>query len=239
MLKHVLKEDKGEPTRIQNDPSRYYAAVDIINKARENTDLLEHIELTIKSVQDSHKKASMLSEELVQIASEFHEESIKSTRRSGPNEVGGEDDMYDFRKNNYIILMANVCHMIASAYTETLSIYKSLRPPYILTTQNRVDGVAIDHAQLQGIYAEMQFNQHNAERYIDALKTVEHVSTGAAEHMAQELIKQIEPFYKYLNQVHAINGEPIMINPVATFVTTGFIIIGSPFIACSSTRYTQ
>lgn len=219
MVHKVLNNE----TKIENinDPSTYYALVDIIKSIPdENKKRLEEI---ITSVAKEQESVSKLARELRTVAAQFHEEAIISTRKNrssmGTLDTGGDDDdaTYRFQDHNYIILMASVMNSLSSAYSMFHDFATDLRVPKILSVSTRVEGDPDTFEAFNGILQEMQFNGYAVKGYANSLATLFN-SWDAPGSIAGSLYKQLEPFYRYLIHTHHKEGVKIITNPVVTNV---------------------
>lgn len=202
-----------------NNPSIYYALVDIIKSiSQEEQDNLESVITRIQKEQDA---ISVLARDLRTVSAQFNEEQIHFTKKNrglmGQMDTGEEDDTYNFRDHNYIILLATVINNIDHAYDMFLSFAKDLRVPHILTVKKRIDGEPDTFEDFNGIFQEMQFNGPSVRNYANILSALFNAH-GAPGNIAQDLYKMIEPFYKYLIHVHTKEGMKIVTNPVVTNV---------------------
>jgi hypothetical protein len=222
MIKHVLKDEKRyeEKPEVSRNPALYYAMIDIMESIRNNDSINKKIDESISSLSESTELSMKLSHELNVAAQEFHEEALRTTKKRknvGSMETETDTPEYNFMDHNYLILMANITNLLGSVYGDTLSLFKNLRAPYVMSAKSRITDNPEDFQQFQGIYNEMQFNAHTVEKYAEHLKFI-FMMKMAPKNILEKLNESVEPFYKYLIHTHTKEGFKIIGNPVITNV---------------------
>lgn len=218
---HTILDNKDveKVSEVERNPSIYYAMVDIIKSVdKEKIDKLNKV---IEHIAKERDSVLRLAKELMDIATQFHEEQIHATKRNrkifGQMDNSEEESNYTFQDNNYIVLLANVTNNLATAYSAYYAFAVNLRPPHILTVKKRVEGEPENFEQFNGLFQEMQFNGSAVQNYANNLITLFN-SWDSPTGVGQALFKMMEPFYKYLVHTHTKEGVKIITNPVVTNV---------------------
>jgi len=218
MIHNIIKHADETPQTAKN-PSLYYKAVDIAKTV--STEQTAEIRSVIDHLKKERDTVAKLAEDLETVAKLFHEESVRNTKTNRSVMTVGDDEdepRYNFKNNNYIILLASMVSSIRNIYSELHTFANGLVPPNLITAKKRVNSDDLDDFdQLNSLFNEMQFNGHSLDRYMRQLATLFNMASAPAS-VASDMYMQMEQFYKYLLQVHSKDGMRIIKNPVVTNV---------------------
>lgn len=220
MIDKVLSSTEYKTKERDMSPTTYYKLVDITKSVSD-----QQVE-DLRKIQEGIAKNVELSRNfnrgLLDAATKFHEESIHRMRTNrnklGSVEAGEEDDQqYDFRSHNYILLLANVADMISQLYSQLHSFTSELHPPTVISMKSRISDTPEDFQQFQAINYEMQMNRNSVDKYVGSILSLDPIKS-APKQFVNAINDQVEKFYKYLIHTHSKEGKRIIRNAAVTNV---------------------
>lgn len=223
MLSKLIQKDESNLSSADRlTPERYYMMRDLINSiSTEDTEKLDEI---IQNIKKLLEETQDFYANIHNAAVNFHQSDIVSLKRNHNINMFGDltsgddadDNSYNFRDNNFILILGDILQQMCKIYQEFLNFAKNLKPPYILSSEERIIAPK-NHHEFQAIHMEMQINSGVVNNYMSSLISLYWIKKSP-ERIMIDLNKRIENFYGYLHDLHVSKGFDISINPIVTNV---------------------